>query len=189
MRSQSEKNGDRSKHFPAIEQKYGEKISYWLNLLKEFEGVKYPEQVAFLRENFGFSQSHANAVVMYFRGSKSSRRYERPKDYFDSLNPVAAKTARKIFKEIQGKFPKLELVIAWNQPMVKLDSKYVFGLSVAKGHILLAPWSSEVLKEFTPRLLKRDFVVNKKTFAVPLDWKVDAPLLHGMIRAVISEQK
>jgi hypothetical protein len=45
------------------------------------------------------------------------------------------------------------------------------------------------LKEFTPRLLKRDFVVNKKTFAVPLDWKVDAPLLHGMIRAVISEQK
>ena len=110
---------------------------------------------------------------------------EKPKDFFDSVDPVAAKTAKKIFKCIQTKHPKLELVVAWNQPMLKLGTKYVFGLSVAKNHILLAPWSVKVLDKFRPRL--SDYEVNKKTFAVPLDWAVDASLLQAMVKATISE--
>ncbi len=179
--------GDRESYFPAIEKKYGEKISYWITQLKKLRDAKYPEQVAYLRENYGFSQAHANALVMYVRGSKSSRKFEKPKDFFDSLDPKAAKTARKIFKAIQSKYPKLELVIAWNQPMLKLDKDYIFGLSVAKRHILLAPWSTTVLRKFEPKL--SDYQVNKKTFAVPIDWSVDGPLLQAMARARLSELK
>lgn len=181
------KSGDREAHFPAIEKKYGEKITYWITQLKKLEGAKYPEQIAHLRENYGFSQTHANALVMYVRGSKSSKRFENPREFFRSIDPIAAKTAKKIFKSIQDKFPKLELVVAWNQPMLRLDKHYIFGLSVATNHILLAPWSTEVLKKFAPKL--GDYSVNKKTFAVPLDWKVDAQLLQSMVRARLGECK
>ncbi len=179
--------GDRAAFFPAIEKKYGEKVSYWLNLLKDLDGAKYPEQIAFLRENYGFSQAHANALVMHFRGSDSAKRFNAPKDFFAKQDPKAAKTAKLIFKVIQEKYPKLELVIAWNQPMLRIEKDYVFGLSIAKNHITLAPWSTKVLEKFTPQL--QDFKVNKKTFIVPLDWKVDASLLHAMVRARLAELK
>ena len=178
-------SGSREAYFPAIEKKYGEKISYWITQLKKLENAKYPEQIAHLRENYGFSQAHANALVMYVRGSKSSKRFEKPKDFFDSLDPIAAKTAKKIFKEIKSKYPQLELVIAWNQPMLRTEKNYIFGLSVAKKHILLAPWSTKVLDAFRPRL--KEYVVNKKTFAVPLDWKVDSFLLQAMVKATLAE--
>ena len=180
-------SGDRESHFPAIERRYGEKITYWVADLKKLGAAKYPEQVAHLRENHGFSKAHANALVMYVRGSKNSKRFDKPKDFFDKLDPIAAKTAKRIFKEIQSKYPKLELVIAWNQPMLRSEKKYVFGLSVAKDHILLAPWSTEVLDKFQPKL--SEFVVNKKTFAVPLDWQVDGALLQSMVRARLAELK
>ena len=183
----AEISGERSAFFPAIEKKYGEKITYWIALLKDFEGTKYPEQVAFLKENYGFSQAHANALVMHVRGSKSSKRFDKPKDFFEKLDPAAAKTAKQIFKSIQTKYPKLELVVAWNQPMLRLDKDYVFGVSVAKKHITLAPWSTDVLEKFTPKL--EDYVVNKKTFIVPIGWKVDAPLLQAMVRARLAELK
>ena len=179
------KSGDREAHFPAIEKKYGEKITYWITQVKNLGDTKYPEQVGFLRENYGFSQAHANALVMYVRGSKSSRRFEKPKDFFDSLDPLAAKTAKRIFKAIQSKYPKLELVVAWNQPMLRTEKDYVFGLSVAKNHILLAPWSKDVLKKFAKRL--EGYKVNAKTIEVPVDWDVDKKLVQDMAKARIDE--
>jgi hypothetical protein len=59
-------DGDRSQFFPAIEKKHGLPVSHWLSELSELGEAKYPEQIAYLRENHGFSQAHANAVVMHF---------------------------------------------------------------------------------------------------------------------------
>ena len=58
-------DGSREKHFPAIEKKHGEKMAFWFKVMKEVSGEKYPAQIAHLRENYGFSQAHANALVMY----------------------------------------------------------------------------------------------------------------------------
>ena len=71
--------------------------------------------------------------------------------------------------------------------MLRTEKDYVFGLSVAQNHILLAPWSTDVLKKFTPKL--GEYTVNKKTFAVPLDWNVDAQLLQSMVKARLAECK
>ena len=68
--------------------------------------------------------------------------------------------------------------------MLKRDKHYVFGLSVLKNHILLAPMSKEVLEAFMPRLT--DYDVNKKTFKIPVDWKVDKKLLLDMIAAELK---
>jgi uncharacterized protein YdhG (YjbR/CyaY superfamily) len=181
--------GDREKFFPAIEKKYGEKMAYWFAAMKKLEGKKYPEQIAFLRENYGFSQAHANAVVMYSRGSTSSKRHETPAAYFKSIDPKQAKKVREIIKAITSKFPELELVVAWNQPMLKSGSEYVFGASVATHHILIAPWG-DVLKTFAAKFEKLEGVrVNKKTIAVPNDWEVDVKLLQSMTAARMKEIK
>lgn len=173
-------DGSREKHFPAIEKKYGEKMSYWFKVMKEVEGEKYPIQIAHLRENYGFSQAHANALVMYTRGSESSKRFDTPSAYFKSIPAAQAKTVKAIFKAIQSKYPQLELVIAWNQPMLKLDKSYLFGVSVATNHILIAPWDLKVLKKYTPDFA--EYRVNKKTIALPNDWKVNEKLLQAMAK-------
>ena len=179
------KDPSRESHFPAIEKKYGEKMKYWFGVMAKLEGKRYPEQIAHLRDNYGFSQAHANALVMYSRGSVSAQRFDKPSDYFKSITPEKAKTVKAIIKAIQSKFPKLELVIAWNQPMLKDGSKYVFGISTTKNYLLMAPWSSNVLDDFRPKLT--EFKVNKKTIQIPSDWDVDAKLLQQMVKAVLAE--
>ena len=182
-------DGDREKFFPAIEKKYGEKMAYWFAAMAKLKGKKYPEQIAYLRENYGFSQAHANAVVMYSRGSTSSKRHTTPAEYFKNIDPKQAKKVREIIKVITGKFPELELVIAWNHPMLKSGKEYVFGASVATHHILIAPWGN-VLKNFAPKFEKLEGVrVNKKTIAIPNDWEVDVKLLQSMIAARLKEIK
>ena len=178
-------DGDREKYFPLIEKKYGEKMSYWFKVMKSLEGEKYPVQIAHLKENYGFSQAHANALVMYSRGSTSSKRFETPAEYFKTVSPQQAKTMKAIFKAIQGKYPQLELVVAWNQPMLKLDKHYLFGCSAATNHILIAPWDLDVLKKYTPKF--KDYKVNKKTIALPNDWEVDANLLQSMMKDSIAD--
>jgi len=181
--------GDREKHFPAIEKKYGEKMSYWFAIMAKLGGKKYPEQIAHLRENYRFSQAHANALVMYSRGSKSAKRHASPADYFKSIDPEQAKKIREILKLITTKYPDLELVVAWNQPMLKKGSEYVFGASVSKNHISIAPWG-DVLKVYGPKFEKlEDVRVTKKTIAIPNDWKVDAKLIQSMIAARLKEIK
>ena len=181
----TESSGDRTKFFPAIEKKHGGPISLWIERLNDLGDAKYPEQIAYLRENHAFSQAHANALVMYVRGSETSKRFKNPKDYFASIDPIAAKTAKDIFAAVTAKYPNLELVIAWNQPMLRLDSQYVIGLSVAKNHITLNPFSGKVLESFAAKLSK--YAVNKKTFQVPVDWKVDPTLLRDLATARLKE--
>jgi uncharacterized protein YdhG (YjbR/CyaY superfamily) len=179
------KDPSREAYFPAIEKKYGEKMSYWFKVMAAVEGKKYPEQIAHLRENFGFSQAHANALVMYSRGSLSAHRHETPTQYFKSIDPAQAKTIKAMVKVITDKYPDLELAIAWNQPMLRKGMMYVFGASVSKNHISIAPWSTEVIDKFRPKL--SDYRVTKKTIAVPNDWDIDAKLLLAMVKARLAE--
>ncbi len=179
------KDPSREAHFPAIEKRYGEPMKYWFAVMKKLDGKKYPEQIAHLRENFGFSQSHANALVMYSRGSTSAVRFNSLPEYYKSISAEQAKTVRAIFKAIQSKYPKLELVIAWNQPMLREGTKYIFGVSATKGYLLMAPWSQDVLEEFLPKL--EGYKVNKKTIQIPSDWDVDAKLLNQMVKARLAE--
>jgi uncharacterized protein YdhG (YjbR/CyaY superfamily) len=181
------KDPAREAHFPAIEKRYGEKMSYRFKVMKEIKNEKYPQQIAHLRENYGFSQAHANALVMYSRGSVSAKRFDTPAEFYKTVDPKQATTMRKIFKTIQSKYPKTELVIAWNQPMLKLGNDYIFGVSAAKNHILMAPWSTDVLAAFADRLEHLD--LKKKTIGVPNDWKVEEKLILDMVKARIAETK
>jgi len=146
---------------------------------------KYPDQISFLKNEHGFSQAHANAVVMFYRGSTSSSRYSSPDAYFESLNPPHRTLARAIFAALEQCHPDLELVIAWNQPMLRHGKDYVFGLSASTHHLSVNPFSKSVLDSMTNRL--DGFDVLKHTFRIPLDWKVDSDFLCALVSARISE--
>ncbi|MFM7617542.1 MAG: DUF4287 domain-containing protein [Actinomycetes bacterium] len=178
------KSGDRSAHFPAIEKKHGRPVAFYLQEFADLGDAKYQEQIDLLRERHGFSQAHANAVVMYARGSTTSKRVDTPEAYFASLGGEREVTIRAIFAAIASKYPDLELVIAWNQPMLKQGKDYVFGVSAATNHLLLGPWGgiSDAVKD---RL--KGLEANKKTIRVPVDWKVDAPLLRLMVRERLAQ--
>ena len=181
------KDPSREAHFPLIEKKYGQKMSYWFSVMKDLADEKYPAQIAYLRENHGFSQAHANALVMYSRGSTSTRKYETPAAYYKTIGKDQAKVMRAIFKSIVTKYPKAELVIAWNQPMMKIGTDYVFGASAASKHILISPWSADVIADFAPKMA--DLVVKKKTIGVPNDWDVDTKLILALVKARLAECK
>jgi len=156
-------------------------MSYWFGVMKEMQDQKYAEQMAYLQEDHGFSRAHANALVLYSRGSTTSKRFTSVEDFLAQHDAVKQATIRTILKAVQTKFPKAEIVMAWNQPMVKFRGKYIFGVSVATHHILIAPFNSEVIDEFRPRL--GDYTVNKKTIQVPVDWKVDRRLVQDLAAA------
>ena len=177
----------REAHFPAIEKKYGEKMAYWFKVMAKLEGKKYPEQIAHLRENYGFSQAHANALVMYSRGSESSKRFATPTEFYKSVTPQQAQTIKAIFKAITTKYPELELVIAWNQPMVKLDKHYILGVSASTKHVLIGTWDEKVLMEFAPKFKQGNAL--KKTIQLPNDWEVDAKLIQAVIKASLANLK
>jgi uncharacterized protein len=176
---------ERKSHFPAIEKKHGMPIEHWFKQMEKVAAKKYPEQIAFLRESHGFSQAHANALVMYTRGSKSSKRFNSLDDFLKPLDATKRKTVKAIFKAAKAKHPKMEVVIAWNQPMLKLGDDYIIGVSVLKNHILLGPWGDNVIKKFADRL--EDYKTNKKTIQVPVDWKIDAKLLQDIVKSRVKE--
>lgn len=171
--------GDRSEYFPKIEAKHGKPIEHWFDQLGMLESEKYPDQIAFLKNEHGFSQAHANAVVMVYRGSESSKRFADPEDYFESLATKHRELARQIFDTIQRNHSDLELVIAWNQPMLRRGKGYVFGLSASTHHLSINPFSADALHDLRDKLEGLD--VLKHTIRLPLDWSVDEELLEALV--------
>lgn len=161
-------------------------MSHWFKVMEKVKGKKYPEQMALLQEDYGFSRTHANALVMYMRGSTSSQRHESPTAYFKSIDPKQAKTLRKIFKVIKAKHPKLEIVIAWNQPMVRLGTMYIFGASALKNYILINPFSKKALDSVMAKY--PDYTVKKHTIQIPSDWDVDEQMILRLVKARLAEK-
>ena len=175
----------REDHFPAIEKKHGEPMKFWFSVMREISSLKYPEQINYLRSNYGFSQAHANAIVMFSRGSVSPQRFSTLSQYYKSISPIQSRTIKAIMKLLQTNFPSLELVLAWNKPMLRKGEKYIFGISATKNYLLIAPWSTEVIDSMRPKLSA--YKVNKKTIQIPSDWQPDSKLLTEMVKKSLAQ--
>jgi uncharacterized protein YdhG (YjbR/CyaY superfamily) len=181
------KSPERSSFFPAIEKKHGKPASHWLNLLAPLRGHPYAEQMALLQGRHGFSRAHANALVMYFRGSKSSRRFSTLAEYVAKHPDERGATLKKIFAAARKANRDAEVVIAWNQPMLKVGDTYVFGVSAMKTYLLLGIFDADVRKQMAPRF--KDYEQNKKTVRLPSDWKVDAKLLEEIVVRTVGTSR
>lgn len=180
-------DGDRSRHFPAIEKKHGKPASHWLGLLARSKATTYPAQMALLQEKHGFSRTHANALVMIHRGSTTSKRHGDWEDWLDGLGPEQRRAASRVLADLEKGFPRAERVIAWNQPMLRDDGSYLIGVSASRGHLSFNPMSTDVLAAFADELGKRGYRVTRHIFTVALDQDVHLPLVRRMVRARLAE--
>jgi len=57
-------NGPAS-YFPSIEKKYGKPIVEWQALIRARQPAKHMELVAWLKDEHGMGQGHANALVAH----------------------------------------------------------------------------------------------------------------------------
>ena len=104
---------------------------------------------------------------------------ENLEQYLETIAGVRAETVQAIIDAIQADYPEATVKIAWNVPQVQIGGEYVFGISAAKNHLILASWNPESLPNFAERL--KDYEVNKRTFRVPVDWTPDRALLRDMV--------
>ncbi len=52
-------------YFPSIEQKYGQPIEHWVELIRGCELEKHMEIVGWLKTEHGLGHGHANALVAH----------------------------------------------------------------------------------------------------------------------------
>jgi uncharacterized protein YdhG (YjbR/CyaY superfamily) len=189
--------GARSAQFPTIERRYGKPVAHWLTALKGLPDARYATHMAYLQERHGFSRAHANTLVMYARGSTTTRPHATHEAYFAAQDARVARTMRAVFRAAQAvrpargtagvAAPRLEPVVAWKHPMLRIEgtTTYVFGVGVSSRHLLLNAFSTRALRDLADRLA--DYAVNAYTVRVPLDWRVDAGLVRAMVRARLAE--
>ena len=182
-------DGDRSRHFPAIEKKHGKPASHWLGLLARSKATSYPDQMALLQEKHGFSRTHANALVMIHRGSATSKRHGNWEDWLGALGPEQRRAAARVLADLAKGFPHAERVIAWNQPMLRVDGAYLFGVSASRGHLSFNPMSTDVIAGFSEDLEERGYRVTRHIFTVPLGEDVHLPLVRRMVRSRLAETR
>jgi uncharacterized protein YdhG (YjbR/CyaY superfamily) len=173
------KDPRRESHFPGIEKRTGTPMSHWFSVMEGLAGRKYDDQMQVLQGDHGFTRAHANALIMYTKGSTTTRRVDTVDAFIAALPESQRATVSDVFALIARQFPDLEQVIAWNQPMIRSGKRYLFGMSAAKNHLLIAPFDASILDAVSDRLegLKR----NKKTVQVPNDWTIDELLIIDMI--------
>ncbi len=65
------------------------------------------------------------------------------KDFAEFLagidNPAHRERTEEVFTWIKNKYPHLDTVIKWNQPMFTDHGTYIIGFSVSKKHLAVAP--------------------------------------------------
>ena len=52
-------------YFPSIEKKYGQPISYWLDLIRSSPLTRHKELTGWLKAGYGIGHGHATALVGY----------------------------------------------------------------------------------------------------------------------------
>lgn len=112
-------------------------------------------------------------------------KFESIEEYLGSLDETKATTMRRVLEAIAQAFPESTAKLAWNVPQIQIADNYVFGMSAAKNHISLAPWSESVMADFVTRLAP--YETTKGLFKVPVDWDVDAQLIADLIEARMAE--
>ena len=112
-------------------------------------------------------------------------KFENIDHYFASLDDTKAATLRRVLDAIATNFPESTVKLAWNTPQIQIAGQYVFGMSAAKNHLSLAPWSEAVMADFAPRLA--GYETTKGLIRIPVDWDVDQQLIADMISARMAE--
>ena len=85
------------------------------------------------------------------------------------------------------KYPDLERVVKWNQPMFTDHGTFIIGFSTSKQHLAVAPERAGIL-QFSDDINQAGYEHTKQLVRFPWDKSVDYSLLEKMIEFNISDK-
>lgn len=100
-------------------------------------------------------------------------------EFYDSLPEDQERATRRLVEFITREYPELELVLAWNQPMFKFDSRYLIGFMPTKKHINLLTISDDAINHLAKKL--KSYKQGARSIALPFDWDIDQTLIAEVI--------
>jgi len=102
-------------------------------------------------------------------------------------DPIHREKVEEVFTWIENKYPYLEKVIKWNQPMFIDHGTYIIGFSVSKKHLAVAP-ESVAITHVEDEIVKAGYDYTKEIIRIPWKSPVDFSLLEKMIEFNIEDK-
>lgn len=95
-------------------------------------------------------------------------------------NPKNREKLKEILEWTHEKFPQLEPIVKWNQPMFADHGTYIIGFSVSQKHIAVSPEVAG-MKHFTEQINRAGYTQTNNIFRIGWNDPVDFELLKEMI--------
>ncbi|ASW44194.1 iron chaperone [Clostridium isatidis] len=109
-------------------------------------------------------------------------------DFLEKIeNPDHRNKLEEILNWIINKFPELNPVIKWNQPMFTHQGTFIIAFSVSKQHIAVAPEDAVILK-FAKDIEKSGYEHTKRIFRIKWKNPIDYSLLEKIIQFNILDK-
>ena len=106
-------------------------------------------------------------------------KFSNLEEFYDSLPEDQERATRRLVEFVASEYPELELVLAWNQPMFKLGSKYLIGFMPTKKHINLLTISDDAINHLSQEL--GSYKHGTRFIALPFDWEIERALIAKVI--------
>ncbi len=101
--------------------------------------------------------------------------------------PQHRERTEEVLNWVAEKYPDLERVVKWNQPMFTDHGTFIIGFSTSKQHLAVAPERAGIL-QFSDDINQAGYEHTKQLVRFPWDKSVDYSLLEKMIEFNISDK-
>nr|WP_096155675.1 MULTISPECIES: iron chaperone [Bacillus] len=102
-------------------------------------------------------------------------------------NPSHRERTEEVFNWIEDKYPNLQSVIKWKQPMFTDHGTYIIGFSVSKKHLAVAP-EAVTISHVEDDIVKAGYDYTKEIIRIPWNGPLDYSLLEKMIEFNIQDK-
>lgn len=86
---------------------------------------------------------------------------------------------RRLVDFVSTSYPQLDLVLAWNQPMFKIDGSYLIGFMPTQKHINLLTVTDTAITALASELA--GFRHGTRSISLPFDWSIDAQFINRVL--------
>lgn len=102
-------------------------------------------------------------------------------------HPQHRARTEEVLAWVSRKFPQLQQVIKWNQPMFTDHGTFIIAFSIAKKHLAVAPEKAAIMK-FSAEIKQACYNHTQELIRIPWDQPVDFSLLEKMIQFNILDK-
>ena len=102
-------------------------------------------------------------------------------EFYAAVSADQAAAIKRFVAHVQKTHRELELVLAWNQPMFRIGTKYILGFMPTKNHINLLTVSDYPVTEVAHLL--SGYRHGGRSIALAFDWAIDGALIDSVIDA------